>query len=241
LFFCVLADKAVRICGSKADNFGASISRIFANVVVIGAIFAQGEEMTFAIQARSAMKRGELIHAWFSQISWIEDGLPTVLQLLSASTGLGSHLSEEQAMKEATRAFSLGEKSSQDTAIRKAQSVARNNVNANYGQRKTVAEALNAYNPNIMPAIYGQALNTWSPRGLAGHIPTAELLTSIATGNLSPLAAIPFSSPRAMGEAAYYGGKAAGAISNVANATKLNPMSLKLLGYPGRIPGLLGQ
>lgn len=145
------------------------------------------------------------------------------------------------AMKEATRAFSLGEKSSQDTAIRKAQSVARNNVNANYGQRKTVAEALNAYNPNIMPAIYGQALNTWSPRGLAGHIPTAELLTSIATGNISPLAAIPFSSPRAMGEAAYYGGKAAGAISNVANATKLNPMSLKVLGYPGRIPGLLGQ
>lgn len=37
-------------------------------LVLIGAILAQGEDMTFAIQARSAMKRGELTYAQLEEI-----------------------------------------------------------------------------------------------------------------------------------------------------------------------------
>ena len=52
---------------------------------------------------RGAMKRGELIHAWLSHVSWIEDGMPGVADLLSATEELWSHLSHEQAMEEAGR------------------------------------------------------------------------------------------------------------------------------------------
>jgi ATP-dependent exoDNAse (exonuclease V) beta subunit len=38
---------------------------------------------------RDAMQRGERIHAWLAQISWIEDGLPTVAELLSTTGALG--------------------------------------------------------------------------------------------------------------------------------------------------------
>lgn len=52
---------------------------------------------------RIAMKRGELVHAWLSLISWIEEGLPTATQLLSATDVLWSHLSKEQAAEDAKR------------------------------------------------------------------------------------------------------------------------------------------
>jgi len=44
------------------------------------------------------MKRGELIHAWLAQISWIDDGLPTASELLSATDGLGSREEAEQLL-----------------------------------------------------------------------------------------------------------------------------------------------
>lgn len=44
---------------------------------------------------RGAMKRGELVHAWLAQISWIEDGLPTVAELLAATKTFGEEAEEE--------------------------------------------------------------------------------------------------------------------------------------------------
>lgn len=41
----------------------SSLSIEQRRLLLIGAIFSQGEEMTFSIQARSAMKRGELSYA----------------------------------------------------------------------------------------------------------------------------------------------------------------------------------
>lgn len=52
---------------------------------------------------RGAMKRGELIHAWLSQVSWVEDGMPTLPQLLSATEQLWAQWIREQATEEAER------------------------------------------------------------------------------------------------------------------------------------------
>jgi 4-carboxymuconolactone decarboxylase len=46
----------------------SSLSVEQRRLVLIGAIFAQGEEMTFTIQARSAMKRGELTYVQVEEI-----------------------------------------------------------------------------------------------------------------------------------------------------------------------------
>ena len=134
-------------------------------------------------------------------------------------------------IKEIERALSLGNKASADTAMRKLQSLMRNNVNTNYGQRLELAKQLEAMGGNeIMPALAGQAMSQFTPRGLqsATNIPSSYL--AYGAGGL-PLAAIDLaaSSPRLVGEAAYKYGQMANALNKakqpVTNITKQLPMT----------------
>jgi len=52
---------------------------------------------------REAMKRGELVHTWLSQVTWIEDGLPTSADMLSATGPLWEHLPRKEAEALAAR------------------------------------------------------------------------------------------------------------------------------------------
>ena len=110
-----------------------------------------------------------------------------------------------------------------DTALRKLQSTMRNNVNSNYGYRRTLMENLEAAGvPNMRYALAGQALTAKVPRGIPRiaaetGVEIAGGLLSIFTGHLNLLPAALLSgaftaltsSPRAIGEAAYYAGRAA--------------------------------
>ena len=134
-------------------------------------------------------------------------------------------------IKEIERALSLGNKASADTAMRKLQSLMRNNVNTNYGQRLELAKQLEAMGGNeIMPALAGQAMSQFTPRGLqsATNIPSSYLAYGV--GGL-PLAAIDLaaSSPRLVGEAAYKYGQMANALNKakqpVTDITKQLPMT----------------
>ena len=112
-----------------------------------------------------------------------------------------------------------------ETALKKLQSVMRNNVNTAYGFRKTLVDQLEANGaPNLRFALAGQALSNKSPRGFAriGIENGAELATAffgMASGNpaliIPALKAFGIStatrSPRLMGEAIYYGARAASA------------------------------
>ena len=118
--------------------------------------------------------------------------------------------SASRLTKEIERALSLGEKASADTAVRKLQSLTRNNVSTNYGNRMKLADELEqSGSPNLMTKLSGQALNSWTPRGLQGATGGATTIYGMATGNPSVIAALPFTSPRLMGEGAYLTGKAA--------------------------------
>ena len=115
---------------------------------------------------------------------------------------------------EISRALSLGNKASADTAMRKLQSLMRNNVQTNYGNRIELARQLEeAGGKEFLPALAGQALNQWTPRGLqrAAALPTAYL--GYGAGGL-PLAGLSAatSSPRLVGEAAYLAGKVGRAV-----------------------------
>jgi hypothetical protein len=113
-----------------------------------------------------------------------------------------------EQIKEIEKALSLGKKSSIDTAMRKLQSLMRNNVQTNYGQRLNLAKQLeDAGGRQIMPAIAGQALSELMPRGIqrAASVPTS--LGAFSVGGL-PLA-VGYglaSSPRIVGGAAYGAG-----------------------------------
>lgn len=132
-----------------------------------------------------------------------------------------------ETIREIEKALSLGNKATADTAMRKLQSLMRNNVNTNYGQRVNLAKELEQIGgKQIMPALAGQALAEWTPRGLqrATSIPTAFLAKGI--GGL-PLAgaSLATSSPRLMGEAAYGAGRVAKGLLDVQN-------QLPSLDYP---------
>ena len=116
--------------------------------------------------------------------------------------------------REIERSLSLGKGKAQETALKKLQSLTRNNVNTDYGFRQELANKLmNQGGQNLMPAIAGQAVNSWTPRGLVGQgLDVGAGLGAVMTGgaNLPGLAAtMATTSPRLMGETAYKAGQLA--------------------------------
>ncbi len=140
--------------------------------------------------------------------------------------------------KEIERAFSLGNKAMADTAMRKLQSLTRNNVSTNYGNRLALAQELEkAGATTFLPSLSGQALSSMTPRGLG----TLTAGTTVVSGATDPslLALLPFQSPRLMGEAAFYGGKGGRLASKLANIPGTGPSARMGALQSGRLQRLL--
>lgn len=124
-----------------------------------------------------------------------------------------------QTLSEVEKALSLGEKTSKDTAIRKLQSLMRNNAQTNYGNRLGLAKTLEQKGGvDITPAAAGQAMNSILPRGMIGAIEKVGMAGTPLAALASPpvalgmLATAPFTSPRLMGEAMYGAGRLSGGL-----------------------------
>lgn len=117
-------------------------------------------------------------------------------------------------LKEIEKTLSLKNGTSIDTSLRKLQSVLRNDVSANYGQRAVLADYLvSAGAPNLLTALAGQSLNTWLPRGVSKLTAPADILLALhelGSGNPKAAAmvagALPLTSPKIMGLGAYGAG-----------------------------------
>jgi len=129
---------------------------------------------------------------------------------------------------EIERALSLGDRASADTAIRKLQSLTRNNANTNYGNRLSLAQQLEMEGGRpFISALSGQALSSPTARGLAGGVETGSLVAGFT--NPAFLASIPFQTPRVVGEGLYLGGRGAKKLSDIADVTGLNPRNANAL------------
>lgn len=109
-------------------------------------------------------------------------------------------------LKELERTFSLGDKAktARDTSLRKFQSLMRNNAQTSYGNRLDSAEKLRQGGADVLPAVAGQALSGWTPRGMTGAIQMGGIpAASVLAGNPAPMMMLPLSSPRVAGESAY--------------------------------------
>lgn len=149
-------------------------------------------------------------------------------------------------IREVERALSLNDKASADTAIRKLQSLMRDNVQTNYGQRVKLAKQLEQQGGQLMmPGIAGQTLQSKVPRGLSGQVAGGGLGGYFAlTGEpTSALTALGVASPRLMGEAAYGAGRTARAAGSVTEQMPfiVNPELYNLLYQSGNLQGLLGE
>lgn len=129
---------------------------------------------------------------------------------------MGDYSKASEALKETERALSLGDRASQDTAIRKLQSLMRNNAQSNYGNRLSLAQQLEEKGGvSLTPAIAGQAMNTWVPRGMAGQIQAGGIGLGALLTNPGVAAMLPLTSPRLVGEAAYKAGLLSNAASGI--------------------------
>lgn len=141
-------------------------------------------------------------------------------------------------IREIERALSVGKNASTDAAMRKLQSLTRNNVNTNYGNRLDLANSLEKQGGiEFMPDIAGQAMNSWKPRGLMGQAGGVGVAAAtMANPTLAPL--LLAQSPKAVGGAAYGTGKLAALLNG--QTSKISPEQIRLaallLNQSGQIP-----
>ena len=120
-------------------------------------------------------------------------------------------------IRELRNTFSLHDRASTDTTLRKLQSTMRNDVQTNYGKRTSLARELEAAGADkLMPSLAGQALSSWSPRGVARAGVAAAGVTALPYFMSNPamlgvgLANAALTSPRLIGEITGKMGEGAG-------------------------------
>lgn len=147
---------------------------------------------------------------------------------------MGDYENAAEQVREIERALSLGDQASADTAMRKLTSIMRDNVQTNFGQRVQLAEQLDQRG-TLIPGIVGAQFKELEPSGLARYAgPAAVGSAAMATGDLKTLGALPFMSPRLVGEAAYAAGTAARPIIQIQQLLEqsgINPRVAELLAY----------
>jgi hypothetical protein len=120
---------------------------------------------------------------------------------------MAAYEQESRLIQDIERTLSIGDDFSADTAMRKLQSVTRNNVNTNYGTRTNLVQELeDRGGRELMPALAGQATNSLMPRGLASQV---AALGFGALTNPAAWPALAAASPRLVGEGAYAAGNMA--------------------------------
>jgi len=143
--------------------------------------------------ARSAV--GDVYSSIKSQIS---SQAPTYSKVMK------DYAEASELIKEIERSLSLGKKASADTGLRKLQSIMRNNVNTNYGQRADLLNVLNQSGTDITSALAGQTLSDFTPRGIQRSLSLPTSLGAFSLGGLpAAIGSLAVSSPRVVGETAY--------------------------------------
>lgn len=148
-------------------------------------------------------------------------------------------------IREIEKALSLGKKASVDTAVRKLQSLMRDNVQTNYGQRVKLGKQLETIGgQEFMPGIAGQALSSIPPRGISGALSLPTGLGSYALGGIpAAIGSAALASPRLVGETAYGLGTVSRGAKEFGQLVPpaVDPRLYNVLYQSGQIEGLLGQ
>ena len=118
-------------------------------------------------------------------------------------------MSENANVSKRCNRLSLGRTAAADKALRKLQSVMRDNVNANFGSRLRLVEKLEkAGDSLLLPKLAGQDLQPIVPKGIARVAAGTNILSQAKElANPQTLALMPLTSPRLMGETASAGGR----------------------------------
>lgn len=148
---------------------------------------------------------------------------------------LHEYWNKASELDDITRELSLGPTANTGTTLRKLQAIMRGNAGAGWEYRKSLSNKLANAGADVGPALSGQALGSWTPRGLAKYTDPAILLgLGAGTGAWAPaVAGLPFASPRVMGEV--YGG-----LGTVARGVNKSKQAVVNATQPQRLPSISG-
>ena len=125
---------------------------------------------------------------------------------------MSDYAEASDTLLEIERALFGGNRSSADTAMRRLQSITRNNANTNYGNRLSLAQTLEKEGGKpFISMLEGQAMNAEQARGLAGLGQNLSMMGGVVQPGF--WATLPLQIPRVVGETTYLGGRAAKAAS----------------------------
>jgi hypothetical protein len=146
-----------------------------------------------------------------------------------------------QLIKEIERSLSLGKNSTADTAVRKLQSITRNNANTNYGQRLSLVQELEKQGAaSLIPNLAAQSLSSFTPRGIQRAAATVTGGYGALTYNPLTIPALALSSPRLMGETALglgtLAGKTARGVKSITPPIPRIPLTPQQAGLLSLIP-----
>jgi hypothetical protein len=135
--------------------------------------------------------------------------------------------------REIEKSLGLGPKASVDLTLRRLKTMmGPTSTMGNEFRRELTKQLAESGNQNLMESLAGQSLKEWHPSGLAGPAMGMNALYTtgrVLSGDLTPLSglAIPFQSPRVMGELMYKGGQTAKKLVEAKQAakTKLSEMT----------------
>lgn len=139
------------------------------------------------------------------------------------AAAMNRYANESDLINEVERTLSLGDAASADAAMRKLQSVMRNNVNTNYGNRLDLVNQLENYGADTLrPSVAGQSFNSALPRGLA-QVGAGAGATYLAAAHPGAWPAVALTSPRLMGEATYGAANVVGKSKRLADLLDAGP------------------
>ena len=135
--------------------------------------------------------------------------------------------------REIEKSLGLGPKASVDLTLRRLKTMmGPTSTMGNEFRRELTRQLAESGNQNLMEALAGQSLKEWHPSGLAGPALGMNALYTtgrVLSGDVTPLSglALPFQSPRVMGELMYKGGQTAKKLVEAKQAakTKLSEMT----------------
>lgn len=119
---------------------------------------------------------------------------------------------DAEMIRELKKEFSLGEKSTNQAAVKKLQQTFRKTAGTGHGEKLDLLRRAmdKAGFDSIVPQLAAEQMSSWHPRGLRGvGLPAAELFASVTNPSLIPemIAVATATSPRVAGELAYGAGR----------------------------------
>ena len=142
-------------------------------------------------------------------------------------------------IREIEDTFSMGQRGGRpkaiDTQFRKLQSVMKDNVNANFGERFNLSKRLAELDPTLFPELSGQALTSYMPTGiqrLVGGANVADAVWDMFSGGGIPfknLALAPIQSPRIMGNVSRFAGDISRRAGNINTAPLTNAINKAII------------